>query len=263
MSVSKFVDPYELKARLFPGLLVLAPAIIFLGLTYGPKAPIVAALGTIATSCGGPYALANFVRSLGQSAQERLFERWGASPSTMLLRHRDRRLPKPTKLKYHRLIEYKLGVGMPTEEQELANPEEADQAYAAAADALRPMTNDAKKFPFILKELVAYGFNRNSYGAKWVALLVCLIAGCAVLIHEKILFWRRPYYDLSALNGMSVAGSITLIIAAVLGLAWMLHFREKIVEQAGYSYALRLWEALEKIPKKADKSQLTKPAPPR
>ena len=40
----KLLDPYDVKARLFPGLLVLLPAIAFLALLYGATNPVLATL---------------------------------------------------------------------------------------------------------------------------------------------------------------------------------------------------------------------------
>lgn len=159
---AKLLDPYDLKARLFPGLLVLLPAIVYLVLLYGSRHPLVVALSTVLATCGGPYLLASFVRTWGQRAQSRLNTKWGGQPSTIMMRHKDSRLPQQTKQRYHSLVTSKLGIAMPTAEDEQSDPQKADQAYVAAADALRPRTNDPKKFPLVFKELVAYGYNRPS-----------------------------------------------------------------------------------------------------
>lgn len=76
---AKLLDPYDFKARLFPGLLVLLPAIVFLVLVYGPKHPLVVALSSVLATCGGPYLLVSFVRTWGQRAQDRLNAKWGGN----------------------------------------------------------------------------------------------------------------------------------------------------------------------------------------
>lgn len=245
--LAKVLDPYDLKARLFPGLLVIAPAIIFLGLSYGAKNPVLTALGSILATCGGPYTLANFVRTWGQRAQLRLYKKWGGQPTTIILRHGNTRLAAQTKANYHRLIEKKLGVAVPDALQELDDPALADQAYIAAADALRPLTNDKKKFPFVFKELVAYGFNRNAYGARWIGATISLLALLLILIRGKVLLKIQPFFDFSAINDMSLAMGVASVISVVLLFLWLFHFTAHTVEQAGYSYALRLFEALERI----------------
>lgn len=77
--VTKLLDPYDFKARLLPGLLVLLPVIAFLILLYGSKNPALVALLSVLSACGGPYLLANFIRTWGQIAQERLYIKWGVS----------------------------------------------------------------------------------------------------------------------------------------------------------------------------------------
>lgn len=252
--LDKMVDSYELKARLFPGLLVLLPAILFLTVLYGTKSPVVVGLGTVLAACGGPYLLSTFVRTWGQRAQDRLYRLWGAQPSTIMLRHRDTLLPQPTKLRYHQLASARFGLVIPSAAEEHRDPEIADQAYAAAADALRPLTNDRKDFPFIFKELVAYGFNRNAYGSRWLGLCVALMTMAATFMHAEALHLQHPYFSKS---GLDTAHIIVIVFALVVGLLWCAHFTAETVKLAGFSYARRLWEALEKLPSRPKKRTAT------
>ncbi len=250
--VEKLLDPYDVKARLFPGLLVLVPAIAFLVLLYGRQSPAVVGLAAVLTACGGPYLLASFVRTWGQRAQDRLFQKWGAPPSTIMLRHRDGMLPMHTKLRYHKLIESRLAVVMPTAEEERSNPFEADVAYAAAGDALRPLTNDRKKYPFVFKELVAYGFNRNAHGARWVGLTVAILTLLAAALHVGALRLSPITVDPAALDNPHV---MVMVLALSMACLWSLHFTSATVRVAGFSYAKRLWEALEKIQRRPSRAQ--------
>lgn len=244
---NKMLDPYEVKARLFPGLLVLLPAILFFALLYGTTSPVVVGLSAVLAASGGPYLLSTFVRTWGLRAQDRLFRKWGAQPSTIMLRHRDTTLPQQTKLRYHELAALRLGITMPSAEDEQRDAAYADQAYAAVADALRPLTNDRKAFPFIFKELVAYGFNRNAHGSRWVGISVASSTAIATLLHAHALQMQQPYWVFSSLDNTHI-----VVLVAALGIAalWCAHFTEGTVKLAGYSYAKRLWEALEKVPKK-------------
>jgi hypothetical protein len=254
----KAFDPYDLRARLFPALLVLTPAIVYLGSTYGAQHPTLALMASIAAACGGPYALASVVRTWGQRAQERLYRRWGALPTTMLLRHRDARLPPPTKRVYHRLIQDKLGIDLPGQAQESADPTAADLAYDAAANALRPLTNDRSKFPCVFKELVAYGFNRNAYGARWAGAAVCILVALAVLFGAGALSMDEPYWNAMRLATLDIASGCTLGVAALLLLMWLFHFTARTVEQAGFGYARRLLETLDAIPSRSNAPAATK-----
>lgn len=256
----KILDPYGIKARLFPGLLVLLPAIVFLVLVYGSKHPLLVSLSSILATCGGPYLLANFVRNWGQRAEVRLNSKWGGKPSTIMMRHEDSRLTQQTKQRYHSLVTSKLGIAMPTPQDEQADPQKADQAYIAAADALRPKTNDPKKFPLLFNELVAYGYNRNAHGSRWLGMLVAIIAAIATMLQASALSFQQPYLKLETLATQQY---LVLTVSLTFALLWGFHFTGPTVEQAGYSYAKRLWEALETIPKKpgagTSKKNATKP----
>lgn len=248
----KLLDPYDVRARLFPGLLVLLPAILHLALLHGSKSPMVVGLSSVLLASGGPYLLSSFVRTWGQRAQGRLFRRWGAQPSTILLRHRDLTIPAPTKQRYRDLAAARLGVTMPSAEEEQKDPAGADLAYAAAADALRPQTNDRKAFPFVFKELVAYGFNRNAHGSRWVGFGVAVITIIATLWHAGVLSLQAPHWRTPALDNAHV---VVLVLALAMAVLWCAHFTGETVRLAGVSYAKRLWEALDQVPKKPSRTQ--------
>lgn len=252
----KLLDPYDVRARLFPGLLVLLPVILHLALLHGTKSPMVVGLSSVLLACGGPYLLSSFVRTWGQRAQDRLFRRWGAQPSTILLRHSDLTLPAPTKQRYRDLAAARLGIAMPSAEEELKDPAGADLAYAAAADVLRPQTNDRKAFPFVFKELVAYGFNRNAHGSRWVGLGVAAATIIATLWHAGALSLQFPYWRTAALDNAHI---VVLVSALAMAVLWCAHFTGETVRLAGVSYARRLWEALDQVPKKPSRVQRKPP----
>ncbi|MFM0248454.1 MULTISPECIES: hypothetical protein [Burkholderiaceae] len=242
---AKMLDQYELRARLFPGLLLLLPAITYVALLYGAKSPIAVGLSSVLATCGGPYFLASFVRTRGVRAQESLYRRWGGQPSTLLLRHRDMHLPQQTKLRYHDLIAVRLGIVMPSLVDEKQNPAQADEAYAAAADKLRPLTNDRKRFPFVFTELVAYGFNRNAYGSRWVGFCVAVATMIATMLHGGVLHLYAPFLTDSSLD---LAHILVLLVSLGLSALWCLHFTAGTTWFAGVCYAKRLWETLEELP---------------
>lgn len=252
LGLDKVLDPYDLTARLLPGLLVLLPAILCIAVLYGAKSPIAVALGSVLATCGGPYLLSSFVRTWGQRAQERLFRQWGGQPTTLLLRHRHDYLPPPTKERYRELAASRLGVALPSHGEEEHDPATADWAYIAAADALRSLTNDRRAFPLVFKELVAYGFNRNAHGSRWVGLAVAAVTVVTALAHAGLLHLQPPHWTTADLDTSHV---VVLIVAVGFACLWCFHFTARTVQQAGFGYAKRLWEALEKLPKKPVRSR--------
>jgi hypothetical protein len=252
LGLHKILDPYDLTARVLPGLLVLLPAILFVALLYGAKNPIAVALASVLGACGGPYLLSSFVRTWGQRAQDRLFRRWGGAPTTLLLRHCHGHLPPLTKERYRELATSRLGIALPTDGEERDDPAKADQTYAAATDALRPLTNDRRAFPFVFKELVAYGFIRNAHGSRWVGLAVAVATAVMSLMHAGVLQVQPPYW---AQDDLDTPHIVLLIVAIGFACLWCFHFTAKTVQQAGFSYAKRLWEALENVPTKPVRSK--------
>lgn len=255
LGLDKVLDPYDLTARLLPGLLVLAPAILYVAVLYGAKSPIAVALSSVLAICGGPYLLSSLVRTWGQRAQDRLFRQWGGQPSTMLLRHRHDHLSPQTKERYRELAASRLGVQLPSAEEEVRDPAKADQAYVATADTLRPLTNDRKVFPFVFKELVAYGFNRNAHGSRWVGLAVCGAIMLATFMHAGLLQIQPPYWTVVNPDSSHI---VVMVVAIGFACLWCFHFTAQTVQQAGFSYAKRLWEALEKLPKKPVRPKSTR-----
>lgn len=252
LGLAKILDPYDLTARLLPGLLVLLPAILCISVLYGAKSPIAVALGSVLATCGGPYLLSSFVRTWGQRAQARLFQQWGGQPTTLLLRHRHDHLPPLTKERYRDLAASRLGITLPSDSEEEQNSALADRAYIAAADALRPLTNDRRAFPFVFKELVAYGFNRNAHGSRWVGLSVAAATVVAALMHAGLLHVHPPYWTVAELDTSHI---VVVVVACGFACLWCFHFTAQTVEQAGFSYAKRLWEALAKLPRKSVRSR--------
>lgn len=250
---NRLQDPYDVKARLFPGLLVLLPAILYLALILGPKNPTVAGLSTIFAACGGPYLLASLVRTWGLRAQERLYRQWGAQPTTIVFRHRDTAMAHQTKMRYHELARLRLDIEMPTSDEEQLDPVAADRAYAAAADRLRPLTTDRKAFPFVFKELIAYGFNRNAHGSRWVGVVVAASTIGATLSSASESNFQSPTNILAALGPAQMV--VLLSAIAMLGL-WCGHFTDQTVKIAGFSYAKRLWEALDLLPRRSRRPRL-------
>lgn len=87
MSISTLLnqlkDPYEQKARVFPGLLVVLPLLVPLLWIFGPKNPILTTLLGLIVSCGAVYALASIARGMGKRLEEKLVARWGGMPTTL------------------------------------------------------------------------------------------------------------------------------------------------------------------------------------
>src|ERR1700733_952850 len=84
-----WLDAYERRCRLAPGLLALIPVTVLITALGVRSAPVVSGALSILSLAGGPVLLASFVRGRGHAAQDRLWRNWGGSATTRALRLRE------------------------------------------------------------------------------------------------------------------------------------------------------------------------------
>lgn len=244
--LSQLKDPYEKKARVFPGLLVVLPLLVPLLWIFGPKSPVLTTLLGLITSCGAVYAMASIARGMGKRLEEKLVAQWGGMPTTLILRHRDSFLDNLTKSRYHNEIRLKLGITLPTAEEESADPSAADGMYIGSTRQLREMTRE-KKHALLLKENIAYGFHRNMLAVRPIGFTTSLLGILFGLILSKVIELKPLNFDLSNLSEPGLAGGMTLAVSVILFISWI-YFSEASVKRMGYVYAERLFESLRSLP---------------
>lgn len=231
------MDTYSRRARLYPALLVVAP-VSLLAVALFPSAPEWwSKLSALLTASGLPFLTLQFGRQAGKRKEPELFTAWGGRPTTTLLRRRAN--PNPVALaRRHQQIESILGVGLPSLQQETADPAGADAAYESAVEALRERTRNRQKFPLVFDELCSYGFRRNLWGHRPLgialsitglsgaiaALLVGLTSGLPILIPPVAV--------------VALIDALTLVI-------WVRMVTPDWVRQAAFAYAERLIASVE------------------
>ncbi len=244
--VSKITDPYERRARTYPALLVLLPALTVAIAIYGPKASIVSTVATTAASCGGLYWMAETSRRLGHELELKLFEEWGGKPSTQLLRHRDGRIEWPTKQRYHSFIARRINIPFPTAEQESQDPRGADEVYQSGVRWLLNQTraNGDKNFDLLLKENIGYGFRRNMLGVKKVGISIAVMSAIWALAYGGVVnLAGRPVLDISAVPRIVPNVALTLVVAFGMVVFWVFSATKASVRFAAFEYAEMLLRA--------------------
>jgi hypothetical protein len=249
-------DPYERKARATPGFLVILPLLVAMVGIYGPKNPILTAVFSLVGACGGVFALANVVRGKGKQLEEKLIIQWGGMPTTIVLRHRDGFFDSLSKQRYHDAIEKKLNIKMPSADDEVANPEAADDIYSGATRRLRELTRTNKGL--LLKENIAYGFHRNMMAIRVLGTLTSLI-GIAIVLIGSGLVSIHPFEFNSLTVPVNPAIAMTALISIALLLGWIFYFNADSTRRVGFVYAERLFECLNSI-KQPPKRTLKKTA---
>jgi hypothetical protein len=255
--IELFKDPYERKARLTPGLLVALPVLVPLVCVYGPRHPALTAVVGLLGGCGALYALASIARGRGKKLEEALVKAWGGIPTTIALRHRNTSaLDSVSKRRYHDAIASKLGIAMPTVEEEAADPAKADDVYVGATKRLRELTRSNKGL--LLKENIAYGFHRNMLAMRPVGVATCILGMVYGLILAKILQLSPTTLATGNLADPGLPAALTLLISSALLAAWLFYFNADVVRRLGFAYAERLFECLPSLPSAVPRKRTTK-----
>lgn len=256
-AVAQITDRYERQARLVPALLALLPIVVMLLSLYKDRLTALGAIFSALLACGALFLLSDAARQLGKKREKALWRKWGGTPTTQVLRHRDGTFDSVSKSRYHSTLGAALGMPFPTKAEEEANPELADELYSSANNLLRNATRDTKLFSLLFKDNVSYGFRRNGYGLRWLGLSISAVSIVWVLIRHgmntlllKVGEAPNPEAIFSGEEGMS------LIVAGVMLVVWLTYFTESTVRDAAFSYAQKLIESCEtaqiqKIKKKA------------
>ena len=140
----KALDSYTVKARYYPTMIVVAPmCLIVLSLASG-QLNLLKSLGVVIVSgLGLAFVMDQVGRDSGRNKQPQLFRQWGGVPTNVLLRHQDQTIEAPTKARYHGILSKLLpDLDMPSEQQEVENPSQADEVYASCTEFLKEATRD-------------------------------------------------------------------------------------------------------------------------
>src|SRR5437899_7423873 len=117
MTDSKLFDHYSFRARLQPAFLALVPLALGAFAWAQPGAKWLTAIWSLLGAAGFTFFLANVARNRGKSIEPKLWESWGGTPTTQLLRHSG---PGNSNLRerWHKQLSKLLGKPFPTPEEE-------------------------------------------------------------------------------------------------------------------------------------------------
>ncbi|RWL01840.1 hypothetical protein [Mesorhizobium sp.] len=229
------LDKYALKARLFPALLTLVPALAlaFFAVSWtsiGPSQAFTAVAIAVLF-----FFFSDLARRAGKRVEPKVFAAMGGIPSVTLLRHRDRTIDSKTKARYVDFLASKLGESAPTREQEIEEPGDADHFYERCGTWLREHTRDKVRFEVLFNELVTYGFRRNLYGLRWwgLSLNAIVVAICLWLLY-------RPDASVSLAEAIESGLFPVFVVAAIHAIGFGLWVTRGAVIDAAKQYARQL-----------------------
>lgn len=229
-------DEYNLRARIAPPVLVLLPlaAAVF---PWAPSLDTFWLIGLCAVAgIGALAALANEARRDGANIQGKLFQEWGGTPTTQLLRHRDTNISHQEKLRYHCALQARIpNLHMPSPSEELESPTEADSTYENAIAWLREQTREKSKFPLVFEENTNYGYFRNMFALRVHALVAAGVGATASLL--AIATTPDPW-----------KAYLSLCVSVGCGIVVCIVIDKNNLRKAAFAYALTLVRAIDGLP---------------
>ncbi|PDH43377.1 MAG: hypothetical protein CNC91_04725 [Flavobacteriales bacterium MED-G22] len=234
--LKKYFDDYTIKARILPGLTVIAPFIIvagFLNAEIDITINVIFVIGLLTF-------MSVICRNLGVRKEKKIVKKLGAYQTTLLLRYSDSTIDSFTKTRYHSYLNEQIkNLDLPLlAEDEVKNPHQSDDMYNSAIRWLRKNRRDKEKFPFVHKDLTTYGFTRNLLGLKLPALILYI----GVLLSAFIYLYANGEIEKLYQNTDYLISSLTIVISIVI-LLFGISF--KTVVSQGFAYAKTILETCE------------------
>ncbi|MFD5720944.1 hypothetical protein [Streptomyces sp. NPDC127036] len=232
-----WLDDYERRARLAPGLLALLPISVALAVLGLSKAPVVVSVLTALSLAGGPIVLAELVRHQGRKVQESLWASWGGSPTFQKLRLLQEGQNSLQRETWRTAVSSVTGIELASARSERANAIRADEAIEVAVGQIRGLTRDEAKFPLVRAENRGYGFHRNLYGIRWTGRITALLVVLGVVGY---MLWLANVEHQHALTLVNV---LALLATAVCLVIWCVLPSQVRMKNAAERYAYELLQA--------------------
>jgi hypothetical protein len=230
--IDKFLDPYELKARIAPGLILSVAVLVNVVLA----APLLSNLPLFATtsvcSLALIYGLGNFARARGDAIEPNLWSSWGGPPSTRFLRYRDTYLGDDLKASIREEVLRRFAVELPTAEEEARNADLADKEISDSFRQVRSFLRQKDPNGLWQKHNIEYGFCRNLLACRvlWTVLSVAALTFAVA----NAMRTGQPI-----VNAGSIVGLLSFLCAIYVG--WLL--LPKGVKSVADAYAESAWLA--------------------
>ena len=228
------LDRYTWRARIAPVYLAAVPAILAIAATLpdGLNLPLAGASAVVFVPLS--YFAGQVAADFGKRLEPGLWDSWGGPPTSRFLRHDNCELNAATRERIHARLRT-LGLEIPSQEMERADPSAALTLYGSAVDELRRLTRDTTQFPLVFKGNVEYAFRRNLLGLRKIALTVAL-AGIAASAWAGIHEWNTA-------GTVAPVPTVALLLITSLFLAWLYGVRPNTVRVTADRYAHYLLEA--------------------
>ena len=221
-------DPYEIRARIIPTLVVLSPAATIplafeMSLSKDWMGSAIVGFAALALLYLGSLV----VRFLGIRVQQRLYDRWGGTPSTLLLRAEDKTFSNETKADIRACVRKEFGIVLDgLDENSPEWSERVEEAFRLVRQKIRKCDPNGLWYAHNAE----YGALRNFYGAS---ILMAVVAGVSAVLCA-VAWWNYS----SAVQVWLFVLSVILVIFPLVARWW---FLPTIIRTAAFRYAESAW----------------------
>lgn len=230
----EWFDPYEIRARIAPALVVSLPGVVtlfFVVLTIsgGSFAQLLGIGAVLVTLI---YAASFLIRYLGRRIELKTWEGWGGPPSTRFLRWRDAHFGEESKRSLHESVKRLCDIQLSSPEEERSDKTEADRRISEAFGQVKAMVRQNDPEGVWSKHNAEYGFHRNLTGSRglWVLSAIAATLVCGAI-------WYSGSDEL-----MLVASAINSLLI-VWSIVWGWYFLPRFMKEAADKYADSIWNS--------------------
>ncbi len=228
---------YSFKARILPFVLVFFPVLLLVLYHVTINKLYIHYLTSLTIFAAITFLLSQIGRDQGKKKENKLFEYWGGKPTNLYICHLDDKLDKFTKRMFHDKLQQLIpDLKIPSIDEEKNHPEEAKSIYESCTRILISKTRDTSEYQLLFKENINYGFRRNLWGMKPLAISILII--CIIFFSANSTSLFTTIDSVSSINWV-----IILLLLTALAV-WVFYFNRNWVKIPAFAYAERLYESL-------------------
>jgi hypothetical protein len=232
-------DPYEIRARIFPSILVLSPMVILLFSIIPLSDVIWKILIELGIFLILVYGFSYPVRLLGVKYQDDIWKITGA-PSTIILRWNDATFGLELKQQLYSAITKEYSIDIPKSDEQEKSPNQFDKIIA---DVFSRVRSDLRKMDkeknLWSSQNAEYGFARNLIGSRAVLLILSIICTGVGLFFYVV--------DPSSIRLFAVCINAAVCLISLIGGWYLLPI---FFDYTGHEYAKSAWMAFLSFSKK-------------
>jgi hypothetical protein len=229
----EWLDPYEIRARISPTIIVFSPIVLLIVLTWPDLlSALNLVLGETILVIFFLYALSFLMRYYGRKIEPILWSQWNGAPSTRFMRWNDPTFSISFKEKTRDILKNQFNIVLLSREMENKMPAEADRQIESAFLQVKAFLYKNDPEGLWKKHNMEYGFNRNLVGSRQVWLILSIIGTLAFS-----LLWLQ-FGGNTYLLGI-VVDSIEILCSIIVG--W--HYLPLLTKTAANRYAESAWSA--------------------